>query len=50
MVEEHKKRVSDNAGDQGNRTAEGSGSEDRKLCHPQWWTERKSETGDEGEK
>ena len=49
-AEEHEKRVSDNTGDQGNRTAEGSGLEDRKLCHPQRRKERKSETGDKGKK
>ena len=49
MAEERKKRASGNAGDQGNRTVERSGSADRMLRHPQWWTGRSSETGDEGE-
>ena len=49
MVEERKKRASGNAGDQGNRTAERSGSEDRILCHPQLRMGRRSETGDEGD-
>ena len=50
MAEERKKRVSGNAGDQGNRTVERSGSADRMLRHPQRWTGYRSETGDEGEK
>ena len=49
MEEVRKKRASGNAGDQGNRTAERSGSEDRILYHLQRRTGRRSETGDEGE-
>ena len=49
MAEERKKQASGNAGDQGNRTAERSGSEDRILCHPQQQTGRSSKTGDEGD-
>ena len=49
MAEERKKRASGNAGDQGNRTAERSGSADRMLRHPQRRMGRRLETCDEGE-